>query len=398
MTKVRTRKSKGLLLAGLLLTAVSVQAVEFLAETNFTVSAEQTLTNELWVFAETLTISGAAKEDLFATGTTLDLNGDFAGAVWSAGDTVIAAGNFEDNVRLAGRMMLVSGTLNRSLTAVGNMMMSTIKIEPSANIARELTCFGENVVAEGTVAGNARIVAQKATLGGTIHGNVSIAAQDIVILPGTLIEGDLSYTAPKELVFSPTVTLNGELTRVFKPVPARRFFKQNLGNHFFFALAALVAGLGFCKLFPHYTAGTLQILRTAGGTGMLIGIAAFVVIPMIAFFLIFTLIGVPLSILVTLFYLILLYLSRVVVALWLGTRLLRKEEITRRAITGSLALGMLIIYTLTAITAISFFINLLVMVTGLGAMLLALFKKPVLVINTEEMADQAVSPTDEQQT
>ena len=45
---------------------------------------------------------------------------------------------------------------------------------------------------------------------------------------------------------------------------------------------------------------------------------------------------------------------------------------------------LLIIYLLTAFTAISFAVNFLVAVAGLGALLLALFKKPVLIFQTPD--------------
>ena len=60
-----------------------------------------------------------------------------------------------------------------------------------------MLCMGENVIIEGAVSGNVRIIAQRATIGGKIDGDLSVAAQDIVILPGTLLNGNLTYTAPK---------------------------------------------------------------------------------------------------------------------------------------------------------------------------------------------------------
>jgi cytoskeletal protein CcmA (bactofilin family) len=235
---------------------------------------------------------------------------------------VIAAGRFNDHTRIAAKMVQISGTLNGSLTAAG----TTVKIEPSATLAKNMLCFGENVITEGTITGDARIVAQKATIGGKIAGDVTITAQSIVILPGTVIGGDLNYTAPTELVLSPSITLSGKLNRTFEPVQPAQFFKQNLTAHFFFAFAALFTGMVFGPLFPRYTARTVHLLGTARGTCLLTGFVALFLIPILAFLLLFTLIGLPLSLLTILFYIILLYLSKVVVGLWIGTLILRRKE------------------------------------------------------------------------
>jgi len=366
------------LIAGLLLAGSTVQAIEFVQRDQFVSGDAETLRDEMWISAQSITISGEALEDLFAAGGTLDLRGNFKSDVWAGGDQVIAAGRFGDHVRLASRTVQVSGTLDGSLTAAGN----TVKIEPTALIGKDMLCFGENVISEGSIAGNARIAAKKATLGGNIAGNVSITAKEIVILPGTLIGGNLSYTAPKELVLSPSVTLGGKLIRTFETPPPRTIFKRNLAGHFAFAVAALLTGMVFCSVFPRYTANTFQLLRTARAPCLLTGFAALFLIPMSAFLLLFTFIGLPLSVLLLLFYLILLYLSKIAVGLWIGALILRQKELSKRNLTGTLAVGLLVIYALTAVTAASFITGLLVILFGLGALLLALFKKPVLIVQT----------------
>jgi cytoskeletal protein CcmA (bactofilin family) len=379
MSKVKSRKSKVLFLTtAMLAMSQGSGAIEFIQRDQFISSAAETLQDEMWISAQNIMISGTVLDDLFAAGTTLDLRGDFKSDVWAGGTQVIAAGRFGDHVRLAAKTVQVSGILNGSLTAAG----TTVKIEPTATLAKNMLCFGENVITEGIVAGNARIVAQQATIGGKIAGDVTIAAQRIVILPGTVIGGNLNYTAPKELVLSPSITLSGKLNRSFEPLPPKQFFKKNLTTHFFFAFAALFTGMVFGPLFPRYTAHTVHLLSTARGTCLLIGFAALFLIPIAAFLLLFTLIGLPLSLLTILFYIILLYLSKVVVGLGIGTLILRRKEISKRNLTGTLAAGLLVVYTLTAITAISLLVSIVITIYGLGALILAIFKKPVLIIQT----------------
>jgi len=378
--KFETRNLKLGLLGALLLSAINTQAIEFVQTEVFVSGEGEALHEEIWVSAQTINIGGNTSNDLFAVATTIDLNGTFHGDAWGCGDSISTAGIFQNDLRLASRTAQVSGTLYGSLIAMGN----TVKIERTAILYQDALCLGENVILEGSVQGDVRIMAQRATLGGRIGGDVSIAAQDIVILPGTIIDGNLSYTAPKELVLSPSVILSGELTRTFEAVPAKKIFKPNLMGHFLFGFAALITGLVFMGLFPRYTGGSVMALRNSRGICMLIGFAALFMLPVTAFLLLFTFIGTPLSILLFLFYLILLYLSKIVVALVIGSAILRRKEFSKRTAAAPLALGLLLIYALTCIAAASMLINILIIISGLGALLLALFKKPVLIIQTPD--------------
>ena len=130
-------------------------AIEFVQRDQFISSEAETLRDEMWISAQTITISGEALDDLFAAGGVLDLRGNFKSDVWAGGDQVIAAGRFSDHVRLVSRTAEVSGTFGGSLTALG----TTVKIDPSATIAKNILCLGENIISEGTIAGNAHIVA-----------------------------------------------------------------------------------------------------------------------------------------------------------------------------------------------------------------------------------------------
>ncbi len=370
--KFETRNLKLGLLGALLLSAINTQAIEFVQTEVFVSGEGEALHEEIWVSAQTINIGGNTSNDLFAVATTIDLNGTFHGDAWGCGDSISTAGIFQNDLRLASRTAQVSGTLYGSLIAMGN----TVKIERTAILYQDALCLGENVILEGSVQGDVRIIAQRVTLGGRVGGDVSIAAQDIVILPGTIIDGNLSYTAPKELVLSPSVILSGELTRTFEAAPVKQLLKPNLIGHFLFGIAALVTGLVFMGLFPRYTGGSVMALRNSRGICMLIGFAALFMLPVTAFLLLFTFIGTPLSILLFLFYLILLYLSKIVVALAIGTAILRRKEFSKRTAAAPLALGLLLIYALTCIAAASMLINILIIIFGLGALLLALFKKP----------------------
>ncbi len=359
----------------------AAQAAEWIGTNRFVRAEHERLEQVTWIGAQQITVRGEAEDDLFAAGTLVELSGRFGGDVWAgASERVRLAGRFHDHVRAIAQTVQVSGTLDQSLTAVG----SQITVLPDAAVAGSMRCAGETVTSEGTVDGEVHIAAQKVTLGGRAGGDVFITAQDIVLLPHTQIDGNLTYTAPGELLPAASVVIGGELIRRPAPPPQRHILKPDLAGHAGFAVAALLTGLVFSALFPAYTTRSVQLLRTARGPCVLTGFAALFLIPAASLLLMLTLIGLPLGLLSAGFYAILLYLSKIITGFWIGSILLRRSSLSGHNRFWILAAGLLVFYILNAFTLLSMPVHLLAALFGIGALILALFKKPVFVIQTEQ--------------
>ena len=384
MLKVGHSMWKVFCAAVILILSLNAQAIDFVQTNRFIVAETNTLADETWVSAQTIDISGTVSNDLFVTAPDTEMNGTFHEDVWCMGDEITTAGVFLNSTRLLSRIAQVRGTHYGPVMAAG----TTVKIDRPAILYSDLLCFGENIIIEGSISGNVRVLAQRVTLGGQFKGDVSITAQEIIVLPGTIINGNLSYTAPDELVLPSSVIPGGSLQRNTAVVEPRRLLKAPLAVHFLFALAALVAGLVFTRLFPRYTSTALHLLRESRGISFLAGSAGLFILPMASFFIFLTIIGIPLSLLVFLFYLILLYLSKITVALWIGSAILRRNTFNKRSAAPPLALGLLVIYSITSITAIELPVNIAMIILGLGALLIALFKKPVRDIPAPEQIHQ----------
>lgn len=379
-------KSRNPIIAAFLFFSLNTLAIELVKTNQFNLADEETLTEETWLSAQSVNLAGVVSNDLFAATQSANLSGRFFGDIWciSVADSIQASGTFYNGVRLASKTIQLAGTINGPVTAAG----TTVKINQSARLMNGLLCLGDHAIIEGNITGPVRIFAQRATLGGKLNGNVSITAQEIVVLPGTVINGDLTYTAPDDLVLPASVTLNGTLHKRLSVSTAKSLLKDNLTGHFLFGLAALVTGLVFSAIFPGYTGTATHILKTSPGLCALTGFAALVMIPLTAFLMLFTVIGFPLSILLLLFYLILLYLAKIIVGLWIGSLILRRNGFEKRRMGGPLALGLLVLYSMTIFTATSYPITLLIIILGLGTLVLSLFKKPVLIIKTKEASEQ----------
>jgi len=320
----------------------------------FTLAAEESLTNELWILAATVDLRGQTADDLFlmsagSAGTatnapaTIQLAGTARGDVWAAGDSIDTSGPIERHARLLGyRFVQIGGPIGRNLMAAGG----AIRLTESASIAGDALLAGRDVISEGAVAGKTRIYADSATLSGTFGGDVTVVAAKIVVVPGTRIAGNLEYRAEPELILDSNVALGGKLIRMEAPKPVRA--RMTAGDAFLqlaLGAAAFLAGLVFTSLFPAVMAASLHRVTTEFWKSLLLGFVAFCLIPMTAFFLLLTLIGIPLSLLSLFAYGILLYAGKIVGALALGRWLVyRGAQPPLLRLIPLLALGLLVVY------------------------------------------------------
>ena len=354
----------------------SAPAFQLVNADSYTLDAKATATNEMIISSAVVSIAGAAEDDLFIMTTSATLDGHFAGDVWAMADAVTFSGKAEDDLRFFGRSLEVrGGELRGSLTAIGN----SIVISNGAVIRGSVVLIGETVISEGDVHGSLKIAGSSATISGRIRGNLRVAAEDIVVMPGTEIDGDLIYSSSDDLFLDKTVKLEGQLVK--KTVDAfsswqtpKPTFSHIATVQSFFYVCMMLAALPFMALFPRFTGLAVRQIRQRSWATLAIGVTAICLIPLASMLLLFTVIGIPLAVLLMLAYTLLVYLSKVPVALMLGGMLLRRRgpQPFSRVFT-ALSMGLLILYAAGTLPFIGASVKLLTLFLGMGSFVAAIF-------------------------
>ena len=349
------------ILLGLCLAPLGAGAFEWRAAegTNIlALRAGETIGEESLWFAHRVDFAGRARQDAWLLAANLvDFNGT------ADGDLRVLAGS-----------AVFSGTARQNLMAYARGLQLTT----NAVVRGEAALVGETLICEGAVESNAWIFANAATLGGRWGGNVRIHAQEIRVAPGTTIAGDLVYTAPKPLVLDPSVTVAGSVRQVQTVLPETPV-RTRLAWHGYLFLAALLAGMPFVGFFPLLAGNAVRQLRTFPLRVLAVGAMILLLGPFLILFALMTVVGIPLALLLGAFYAAGLYLSHIVVALWLGHLLLRApgpQSFSR--VLSALAAGLFILYFAGAFPAVAAFLLLPVLALGLGALGLALVYRPLL--------------------
>lgn len=354
----------------LVLTAPALAPAFDLYRTNaYELVAGQTVTGQLVLLTDHALLAGTAEDDLFALSRGLTaFTGECRGDAWVMAGQANLGGRMLDHVRAISQSLVVSGDLERSLLALG----STVHLATGSVVRGDLLAVGENVVLEGTVGGDATIMAQSVTLSGVVEGNARVIAQDIVVMPGTLLAGDLAYTSPKEIFLDSRVQLGGTLKRI-QPTGASEAASslsvESLLMLFLQMVGALLVGIPFAALFPRALGRATKLVRFNTVRSMMAGLAALFLLPIMAIAAAITLVGLPLGLLTAGFAGALLYLGKIVVALVLGGLILRRRGSQSLGIVATaMALGLLVVYGAFAVPVVGDSLALLVAITGSGAL------------------------------
>jgi len=292
-----------------------------------TVIVDQPITDDLIVSGGVVRIS-APVQSLIAAGGNVELNGPVEGDVIAAGGEVIINGDIGGKAVLAGGKVTVNGNISRNLIVYGGEVL----IAPSSTIGKDASISGGTVVNKGHVAG-------------VLH----VSGKQVENL-GTAGSTDIEIDKGEEwgLVFS--------------------FFK------FAFGLGMLILGFILLTAAPKRFLGVAEDIRNSPLLDLAIGIAGLVAGLAILFLLMITIVGIPVAILITIFYVGAVLLSTLFVSMALGNMISNRIRWNLKN-WQKYILGFVLLYASFLIPIAGTIVMLAAVSLGFGAILHAIFQK-----------------------
>ncbi|MGV8998406.1 MAG: hypothetical protein ACOH12_15820 [Parvibaculaceae bacterium] len=270
----------------------------------------------------------------------------FAAAPARAADPASVEWQVGDGLYLAGRDITVARNVEGSLNVTGE----TISVADSSTVKGDTWIAGRHVAVGGTIKGDLFIRAQDGLINGDVKGNVSFYGGSLVFGPDAHIDGDVSYytASPAEIDKGATIkgTMKSGLFRSdprdedgfatrpsLPPRPHSETFASVrqwslpgydlswAGSVFFGFLAGLVAAL-----WPAESIRLGDALRREPFPAVAFGALIFFGVPILALVALVTIIGIPLTFVLLLLWLLLLPAG--VVAVIAGCGALIDERLT----------------------------------------------------------------------
>ncbi len=221
-----------------------------------------------------------------------------------------------------------------------------------------------DVTIRGTVTGDVVVVDGDVTIRGTVEGNVVTLAGQATLGRAGRVEGDIIY-ADKEPVQTPGSQVGGDVE------------KFDVGDAGILgAIAWLIGitvsmfllGLILLLLAPRAADAVARTAKAKPLASFGVGVLGFFLIPIIAVAALFTVVGIPLGIILLLLIIPLLAISYVTAAFALGRRILKGARIL------AFLVGLVILGLLSLIPIAGGLIGLLATMFGLGLLLMTLFR------------------------
>jgi hypothetical protein len=248
-----------------------------------------------------------------------------------------------------------------------------IVVSGSVVVDRGETVPGDVVVGQGDV-----------LIRGNVHGDVIVAdgdvtlrgkvGGDVVTLGGTAtlgraarIKGDLVYFDNKPVI-AKGAKVSGDTKKFDGGSVSDTLAKVAIGIWIAISVSMIVLGLLLLLLAPRAADAVGRTAKTKLGMSIGVGIAAFILLPIIAGGLSLTIVGTPLGIVLLLLLIPLFAISYVATGLAIGRAFLKDSRIP------AFLLGILVLCLLTAVPFLGELVALLAVIFGLGLLFTTLFR------------------------
>jgi cytoskeletal protein CcmA (bactofilin family) len=319
--------------------------------------------DDLYVCEDTVSIKGVVLGDVLACGGLVEISGNVTGDVMVGAGNVIINGVVGDDVRVGAGTLIVNGVVGDDLVAgVGTMILAD-----NAKIGGDVVAGSGQMELKGNIGGNITGGAGVVTLSGNVGGDVELDVNELNVLPGANINGNLTYTGPNKAAI-PSGAVGKDVLFTERPVREdERFGASSIIWWFIRYLFLLVIALLVLAVFPNRAAAIARSIPENPLKNMAIGFLLAVAVFVGSILLFITVIGIPLGLILLFMTFFVLYAARLFFGLWLGriifSRLGRESKSWM-----DMVVGLFVLFILTSLPWIGFLIYLLVTFVAIGGL------------------------------
>ncbi len=332
---------------------------------NEVIAQDAVIENDLFFNGDRLEVNGEIKGDLIVWAGQVVINGrvngNILGVIW---DKLIINGEVQDHIRGFATNFEMNGRVDGSITVVAVMFNSS----PKSMIGKGILGAFSKLSLKGEVEGPVDINSAPTTkIGGKINGNLKCQGAPITWQSPVEITGAVhDYSGFSNDPAKIKGVQIGKGYHLHQPETAYSAYSKviTLISIVWF-IGSLLASLVLFRIFPR----TFWVITEPGPINfrrnMLIGLLSFFGLPLLIIILSFTIVGIPLAILLGLIYLLLVLFSGIPLNLWFG-RLLFKSRLHPSLM---IIIGGLLIMLINFIPVVNLIVPLIFLWLGFGMVL-----------------------------
>jgi cytoskeletal protein CcmA (bactofilin family) len=323
------------------------------------VRVDGTVEGTTFAFGQEVRINGVINGDLFVAAQVVSINGKINGNIYSAGQNVTIGTQSTGDVFLAGQ---------------------TIDITKDAVLGRDLFVAGAMISHDGIVQRHFSGGGSDISISGSVGQDANLEANNIKLLEGAVIKGNLSYKGPNKANIAAGSKISGKTDWQYK-APTTNKPKITpasfIGNILLSIASALLIWFLVRIWRPDFWTKNARLIAEQPLKTLGTGALALLVTPLLVILIMITVIGMPVGIILGIVYGISLYLSKIVVAVFIGSWLTKRFGWTERHKgLWPVLLGLVILVLLTKVPILGALVWLVVAFAGLGSLILSNYKAP----------------------
>lgn len=326
---------------------------------NAVIRQDEVVAGDLFFYGEYLEVAGEVRGDVLVMAGEVNvsgvIDGNFLGIV---GKQLTVGGQIRGDLRALAHQMVVEGTVAETVTAAAVMT----EISSTALVGEGLWGVFQQIALAGTVDGPAWISGYAATeISGKINGDLQVRGVPVRWMETAEIAGDVDdYSGVTDTEQGKNARISGEYRIHQDNELVLKVIKSLLLFNLMWLLGSLLVGMIGYKLFPQTCWRISEPSVAHFRRYLLVGLASALGTPLVIVLLVISRVGIPLAVLLTLFYLILLFFSSIPLYLGVGRILFAKfrPDIRRHPVLLILS-GGLVVALLGLIPFVGYFVQLI---------------------------------------
>ena len=369
---MRHKTFKILLLLIICLIPLTVaKAADTKAGDNIYIAKGEIMDGNLYAAGQTITIDGTVSGDVIAAAQNITINGRVEGDVIAAAQNITINGEVGGNVRIAGNSLTINGTVTRNVNTFG----ANVIFGSDSHVGWDVYLAGANIETRGAIDGSLSGWADKILITGKIGKDIDLKLtrgntdQKLTIEPEAIINGDVTYTSKNTAAISDQANITGKVTQQIPQIKKNNVFLTWLWEKLFAIFAAIVVGLFLIFFSKNITTKVIAKMEEKPTKLIFPGLIIMFILPPIALVLAFTLIGIPLALIIGTWWITSMYTAKIMAAILVGKIIIEKISKSKKTnLLLPLIIGVVLCWLLFAIPFIGWILGLIAIWFGLGGL------------------------------
>jgi cytoskeletal protein CcmA (bactofilin family) len=350
--------------------ATPASATEFRKEKTLEVKKDEVIHSDLFAMADHLRIDGTIDGDLFAFTEQGEIAGHITGDVMCFCQGLRVSGQVDGNIRSLDNNITITGSVGRSVTNFSELFT----LDPSGKIGYSLTTFGKSLTLDGHLGRDLLAFSGESEIDGTVGGSMRVKGESLDVGGHASIAGPARFEGDHQ----PSVASGAQFASPLQYTKweHRNSTERGVGYYVWrliWIAAFILFGVVLLSVMPLFSREAAQNVENVGASFGL-GVLVFPAVPMAAIVACVTVVGLLVGMASLFLWIFGLFISQIVVGTAIGQWILGRAHETFGLI-GRMAVGVLLLRICMLIPYIGGWLKLAIMVWGMGAIALAIYRR-----------------------